>query len=457
MQRRLKDFFQADGNRGRAQRSTALVILGFGGGNFLRLLSNLILTRLLFPEAFGLMALVFVFLTGLQLFSDVGFDLSIIQNKRGTDPDFLNTVWSLQIIRGVILWLGACALAYPAVLIYDEPLLGQLLPVVGLTAFIQGFSTTKVALANRNLQVGVQVMTDLASQLVTLIITVVIAWATGSVWSLVAGSLFGITLKVITQHILLKGPSNRWHIERTAVWDLLGFGKYIFFASIAGFLVLQSDRAILGAYVSLADLGIFTVGYIFASLSIDLNRAIGAKVVFPLFSKFPTKGIPENREKVLKARRLTLFAIASIAGALSLISIPMIDLLYDSRYHDAGAILALMGFTVSAVLAQSNYDGAYLAAGDSWQQFKLTTIEAFLQVSIAIALISRFGMLGAVFSIGITKLASYPFRAHTAWRYGVWDPKADLATLCIGWGCTALSVYIWQDDVYAFILSAIHG
>ena len=451
MQRRLKDFFQADGNRAKAQRSTALVILGFGGGNFLRLLSNLILTRLLFPEAFGLMALVFVFLTGLQLFSDVGFNLSIIQNKRGTDPDFLNTVWSLQIIRGFILWLGACALAYPAVLIYDEPLLGQLLPVVGLTALIQGFSTTKVALANRNLQVGVQVMTDLASQLVTLIITVAIAWATGSVWSLVAGSLFGITLKVIAQHILLKGPNNRWHIERAAVWDLLGFGKYIFLASIAGFLVLQSDRAILGAYVSLADLGVFMVGYIFASLPIELNRAVGSKVILPLFSRFPTIGNQENRKKVLKARRMTLIAIATISGVLSIVSVPMIDNLYDDRYHNAGAILALMGITVATYLASSNYEGAYLAAGDSHQQFRLTGIEAIAQVIVSLLLISKFGTLGAVFALGLSAMIMYPFRALVAKNYGAWDPKTDLSALAIGWSSAALSFYLWQDDIQIFL------
>ena len=454
MQRRLKDFFQADGNRGRAQRSTALVILGFGGGNFLRLLSNLILTRLLFPEAFGLMALVFVFLTGLQLFSDVGFNLSIIQNKRGTDPDFLNTVWSLQIIRGVILWLGACALAYPAVLIYDEPLLGQLLPVVGLTALIQGFSTTKVALANRNLQVGVQVMTDLASQLVTLIITVAIAWATGSVWSLVAGSLFGITLKVIAQHILLKGPNNRWHIERAAVWDLLGFGKYIFLGSVAGFLIIQSDRAILGAYISLTDLGIFTVGFTFATIPLDLNRALGRQVIFPLFSKFPTLDNPQNRPKVLKARRLLTYGIVAVGSALSLLSVPMIDFLYDSRYHDAGVILALMGFTVTAQVATSNYDSAYLAAGDSRQHFQLISIEALIQVTLSVLLISSFGIPGAVFALGLSKLMIYPFKVRVARRYNVWDPSTDIAALSFGWSVSAFSLYLWQDDVTIFMAAA---
>jgi O-antigen/teichoic acid export membrane protein len=452
----LKEMLKSEGTRAKAQRSSALVIFGFGTSNLLRLVSNLILTRLLFPEAFGLMALVFVFLTGLKLFSDVGFNLSIVQNKRGEDPTFLNTIWSLQIIRGIILFLASCALGYPAVLIYDEPLLAQLLPAMGLTAFISGFTTTKVALANRYLQVGVLTFTDIASQIVSLTITVILAWMTESVWSLVIGAILGTFVKVIAQHVMLKGPKNYWYIERAAAWEALHFGKYIFLSSIAGFLIIQSDRAILGAYVSLAELGIFTVGFIFASLPLELNRAIGSKVIFPLFSKFPTKDSAENRSKVLRARQLTLFAFAVVSAVLSVASVPMIDLLYDSRYHDAGAILALMGFTAGAYLAQSNYNGAFLAAGDSLQQFRLTSIEAIIQVTMAMLLISQFGTLGAVFAFGTTMLIAYPFRARVAWKYNVWDPKTDFIALGIAWSGAALALYLWWEDISVFALAHLH-
>lgn len=49
---------KGDGLRSRALRGTAITLGGTAGAQFMRLLSNLILTRLLFPEAFGLMALI---------------------------------------------------------------------------------------------------------------------------------------------------------------------------------------------------------------------------------------------------------------------------------------------------------------------------------------------------------------------------------------------------------------
>lgn len=443
----LTELFKGDGTRARAMRSSAILIMGFGGANVLRLVSNLILTRLLFPEAFGLISIVYVFLTGLAMVSDLGLNVSIIQNERGEDEELLNTAWSLQIVRGLILWLGACALAYPAALIYGEPQLAQLLPIVGLTALIQGFATTKIALANRNLQIGVQVFTELGSQFITLILTAFAAWLTGSVWSIVVGVIVGSLLKVIAQHVMLKGPSNRWHLNREMIGELLHFGKYIFLGSIGGFLINQSDRAILGAYVSLTDLGIFTVAFMFATVPIELARAAGDKIIFPLFSKFPPAQNAENRSKVLRARSLVQLAAVSMGGVLSLVSVPMVELLYDARYQAAGPILALLGFTITAQVVAANYDGAYLGAGDSKQHFRLIALQAVLQVVISLLLISRYGILGAIFALGITMLATYPFRARAANRYNAWDPVTDLLTLAIGWGFALLSIYLWYDKI----------
>jgi O-antigen/teichoic acid export membrane protein len=449
----IDKLLKGDGTRARVIRSSAWVLIGFGGANVLRLVSNLILTRLLFPEAFGLMALVQVFMIGLAMFSDLGLNVSIIQNKRGEDPDFLNTAWSIQIIRGVVLWIGACALAYPAAQIYNEPLLAQLLPVVGLTAVIKGFQTTKIPLANRNLQIGVQTSTELGSQFISLAITALLAWVTGSVWSLVIGGLIGTTIGVIAQHVMLKGPANRWYIGREMAWDIIHFGKYIFLSSIAGFLISQSDRAILGGYVSMADLGIFTVGYLFASVPLLLTQAADSRILQPLYRKFLTSENAENRNKVGKARRIILISMTTFSGLLSLCSIPLIETLYDARYHMAGPIMTLMGFAVTARIATSSYDGAYHSHGDSRGQFFVNIIQAALQVGLSFLLISRFGLAGAVLVLGMTSLLSYPFRAWLAACYQAWTPGTDALAFLIGTSLNLLAIWVWHDNIQEFFLT----
>ena len=62
-----------------------------------------------------------VFLMGLHLFADVGIRTSIIQHKHGDEPDFLNTAWTLQIIRGFMLFLASMVLAWPAAYLHRLP------------------------------------------------------------------------------------------------------------------------------------------------------------------------------------------------------------------------------------------------------------------------------------------------------------------------------------------------
>ena len=134
----ISAFLRDEGLFARAMRSSAWTIFGFGASQAVRLVSNLILTRLLFPEAFGMMALVTVAMVALGNFSDVGTAPAISYNRRGDDQDFLDTAWTLHVIRGFLLWLGTCALAWPLARFYGEPMLAQLLPVAGLSFLIGG-------------------------------------------------------------------------------------------------------------------------------------------------------------------------------------------------------------------------------------------------------------------------------------------------------------------------------
>jgi O-antigen/teichoic acid export membrane protein len=196
----------------RASRSALLTVGGFGFAQALRLASNLILTRLLFPEAFGLMALVLVWLMGLGLFSDVGITPSILHSKRGDDPDFLNTAWTMQILRGVGLWVVACLLAYPMALVYQEPMLTQILPVAALLLLFNGFRPTRMIMANRHLNLGRLTVLEALVQFIGVSSSVILALWTGSIWALVAAGVVGAAAELVIYSAFLPGMRNllRW-------------------------------------------------------------------------------------------------------------------------------------------------------------------------------------------------------------------------------------------------------
>lgn len=425
--------------------------LQFGGGNLIRLGSNLILTRILFPEAFGLMALVQVFLSGLEMFSDLGINTSIIQNKRGDDPDFLNTAWTLQIFRGFALWLGACALAPVTAAIYDEPMLLQLLPVMGLVVIVNGFTTTKEATGLRHLSIGRQAFIHLGTQIISVILTILMALWLQSVWALVYSILISAVIRVYLFHRLLPGINNRFHLEREAIGQLFSFGKFIFFSTIAGFLINQGDKAVLGGFVSIETLGIYNVAMVLGTLPGTLGRSVSGRIMLPLFRLRPPHENAEYKAKMFKARRVMVAVFLASTVFLAYGGIFFMDLLYDSRYALAGPMVVLFAFASVPILTFSAYDSALLAAGDSKRFFYLIVVTACIQTALLFVGISLFGVFGAILAPTIASLLSYPLRNHLLRPHHANDNLADATFLAVGFIVNGFACWLHWDQIALLI------
>ncbi len=224
----VKSRFVGASLNARFLRGSVFTLGGYAASQALRLASNLILTRLLFPEAFGLMALVAVIMQGLAMFSDVGVSPAIMQSKRGDDQRFLDTAWTIQVLRGALLWLVACVIAIPVAQIYDEPLLAWVLPCSGISLLIAGFNPTRVDTANRHLLLGRLTGLDLIAQVLGLIIAVVLAWFLQTVWALVISGVATAIILLVLYSVFLPGAANRFLWEKSAAAELISFGKWDF-------------------------------------------------------------------------------------------------------------------------------------------------------------------------------------------------------------------------------------
>src|SRR4051812_13186061 len=84
-------------------RATAWATVGYCVSFAMRFVSSVILTRLIAPDLLALAILPMSVLDGLNMLSDLGISQSVIQNRRGEEPSFLSTAWTLQAVRGVVL------------------------------------------------------------------------------------------------------------------------------------------------------------------------------------------------------------------------------------------------------------------------------------------------------------------------------------------------------------------
>lgn len=447
----LSGIASGQGLGAKAMRGSALTILGFGGGQFLRLISNLVLTRLLFPEAFGMMALVYVFMQGLNNFSDVGVTPSIMQSKRGDDPEFLNTAWTIQVIRGMLLWGVTFVIAYPAAQFFNAPMLAQLLPVVGITLAIAGFNPTRLDTANRHLNFGRLTVIDLSSQVVSLIVAVVAAWLLQSVWALVISGIVGALVQLIFLSIFLPGERNRFRWEPAAAKELINFGKWIFLSTVVGFFLSQGDKIILGKFLTLETLGIYNIGFFLASFPLLMGGTVTRRILIPIYRELPPKESPKNFQKLRKMRFALSGALMGIMFALALVASWLITTLYDPRYALAGGILVMIACAQVPHLIALTYDQAALAAGDSRRFFVLALSRTILMLAGLVIGVKVFGLLGALIGQGLAMVLVYPVVVWLARHQGTWDPRHDAAFAILGAGLMSIALYVNWPAVQALV------
>ncbi|MGZ9809037.1 oligosaccharide flippase family protein [Pseudoroseicyclus sp. H15] len=427
----------------RAARTSVQTLFAYAGGQGLRLISNLILTRLLFPEAFGVMAMVTVIVSGLVQFSDLGSGPAIMQSKRGDDPDFLDTAWTIHIGRGVLLWLAACVLAWPAAEYFGEPALTAYLPVAALSLIFYGLSPTRMEQAGRHMQVGRVMAIELAAQATGILVAVGLALITRSVWALVISNVAAGMATAAYLTLFLPGHRNRLRLDRTAASELMHFGKWIFLSTVAGFAIHQADKLVLGKGLSTHDFGLYNIGYFLASFPLLLGYTISRRIMIPLYRDSPPSVSAENAARLSRARAAITAVMGGGSLLLAALAPPIVALLYDPRYASAGAVTSMMAVMQVPAIIVVTYDQSALAAADSRRFFVLTAIRAALVVAGISIGFWMGGLLGALFGLGAAHLASWPAIIWLARTHRAWDPRHDLLAL-LAWLAIGGALLVWR-------------
>jgi O-antigen/teichoic acid export membrane protein len=423
---------QVSSLRQRTLLGSVWTVTEYSTGVILRLGSNLILTRLLMPDLFGLMRLVNIFAQGLQMFSDVGIGPAIIQNKRGDDPTFLNTAWTIQVLRGVTLSICACLIAKPIALIYGQPQLTWLIPVAGLGALISGFNSTALFRLNRHLRLGRLTALAIATQVLSIAGMILWALLDKSVWALLVPGLIGKVFQLFVSHMLDPDRRDRFQWDAEARQAMFRFGKWIFLSTLLTFSANQADGIIFGKLISLNMLGVYGVALMLATIPTQGILKIGSAVVFPAYSRVQDDG-PAFKRIFAQVRRSLLIVGALAVSGLIATGGPLVHILYDQRWNDAAWILPILASAGWLQVMECTNGSALLARGHAHWIAAGTACElAGLCAMIPLGFYfgPRFGVTpfcGAVVGVASADLLRYAVSVIGVQRLGLHVFVKDLA------------------------------
>lgn len=422
-------------------------LIGYAFSYGFRLGSNLIMTRLLVPEMFGIMAIATMISVGLAMLSDLGLKPSVIQNSRGSDASFLNTVWLLQICRGITLagcligvalgvgFAGSLGVIPPGS-VYAHPSLPYVIAALSFAVVVGSFESTKMLQASRNLLLARITGLEIVSQVVGFVAMVTWAMIDRSIWALIAGGFASALTKTFLSHTALPGTSNKPQWNSAAYAEIIGFGKWLFLSSALYFVATNGDRILLGAMVDPVTLGAYAVAFLmFSSVDQVLTKMV-VDVAFPALSEVVRHRPSDLKRSYYRFHLAIASAAYFCAGCLFVSGEKIVSLLYDARYQQAGPILQILSIALLAYpfrLATQTF----LALGLAKVYFQLHLIRIvvlFLAVPIGFNLM---GFPGAIWGVVLSYFSSVPLTLIYAWADLV-DVKKELLPLpaaLLGAGC----------------------
>ncbi len=429
---------------------------GFGGSQILRLANNMITTRLLDPSMFGVMAIVMAIMMGIFMFTEMGLRQNIIQSRRGEDPVFQNTTWTVQILRGVFIWLVSILISLglyfsnqagwiPSATVYADPRLPWLIPLTNFGIVLSAIEPIWLYTANRNMKIAKVTMIDLTGQMAGMIITLAWIYFDRSIWAL-AFSNVGVGLfRLLVIYLIVPETSNRWQLEPQALREIIHFGKWLFLSSILTFLFLNGDRLLLGGMITPHELGIYSIAFFLVNAFSQAAGRLMGNVVFPAISE-TLRNQPERMPHTYYRYRFYFDAgLFFVSGFLFEAGHVIIKAIYDVRYTAAGHELEILALSLMAF----RYDMAgqcFIALGQPKilsYNLVLRSLSLFIGVPLAY---HHFGLNGAIWAITASYYMGIPVTLYYKHKLGFLHPMKEIHSMplflvggLIGWALSEIT------------------
>jgi O-antigen/teichoic acid export membrane protein len=383
----------------------------------IRLVSSLVLTRVLLPEAYGIITILASVLYVIANTFDTNVNLFIVRDKNAEKPRYLNTAWTMQLSRAVLSGavLFVCA-PLIATKIYDLPSLIVPLRVFSLMFLIGGFESMAFALAIRRKQARLQMYSELAASLLSTSFSIVYCYRYHTFWGMAFGMLINRLIMTVLSYHFYPQLRPRLFIDLAAAREILVYSKFTMPSSFLTLGLTQFDKIVFLRLFDLRLLGIYGLAGNIAGSIETLISKISQAVLYPRcahnFREHPDTAARRYYTENTKLFAAILAMPAAISGAAHLI----ITLLYDSRYSEAGSVLQALAIRAVLLALASPAEDLLISAG----QFHVILVGNVLRTTWIIlgSLIGYhfLGFLGFIYGLSLSGLPP--------WIYYLWLQKS---------------------------------
>ncbi|MCM3873832.1 MAG: lipopolysaccharide biosynthesis protein [Pyrinomonadaceae bacterium] len=364
---------------------------------------SIVLARLLVPEDFGLFGMALTILAALNAFTTIGLNQTIVANKFESKDELkvhLNTVWSAELIRSLVVTLLVWASALPLSRFYGQPQLRIIIPVLGLITLVHGFQNIGLVLLRKEISFARIFWYELATHVFGMALTVALAVVLRNVWALVIGLLLTAVLGTVLSYIF-HSYRPRLALEKNALRRALNFGKFTLVIAVASYVTTMADNVMVGRLLGTAALGNYSLAYNVASAPISVLVFSLGKVLFPAYAEIAAQQPKRLEQAFTKVFSISSLILITVAVPSFLLAGEIVQLLFGSRWTSAGTALRVLALTIPLRGLSLIMGTVFFGLNRPKQVAVGRTLEAVVFLAILYPLTTTFGVTGAAWAVVI--------------------------------------------------------
>lgn len=387
--------------RHRVLEAGGWAMAGFAVEKGMGFLQLIVLTRLLLPGDFGLMAASAAVLLAIQTFSELGLEPAVIAKPKVTDED-LRVAWTLSVIRGVVLTIGLWGLADVIAGSLRIPELGFFLRVHAVGVLLQSLHSPALFVLLKQLDLRRRVSFDLSRRLVESAATIGLAWWWQSAWALLGGQLIAFLFGSLLSFWI--APCRiRWSLDRTALQTLWSYGRYQNVTAWFLFTVMSGGDFVVGRSLGVAGLGQYQL-----AMAIPTMIGIRAMSVISQIS-LPTYALMQkDRAGVLRALSLQMSVTGMIvvpsAMAVAILAPYLVPFVFGPSWTAAIEPLRVLCLFAIAAAFCSVMAAFHCGANRPDLQTKIWAVMCACYVPMVLSFTMSWGLVGAAWALALTFL-----------------------------------------------------
>lgn len=359
----------------------------------LQLVLLVVLASLLGPKAFGIMGIALLTVNAMMRLSKLGFDEALIQNKAENVDAYLDTQWTMQVLRGAALSVIAFAAAPLIAGVFNEPRAVDVVRFIAISPFLVGLRNPAIIYFRKNLEFHWQFVYTLSGSLLNFVVALGIAFfIVESVWALIIGYVVADLTRTLVSYAI-DDYRPGLSLDPDIVRDLFGYGKWITGSGIVLFIINEGDDALVGILLSSTALGLYQVGYRVAKTPSRQISRIVTDVAFPAYSKLQDD-IERLRDAFFKTVRVTTLMSFPVGVGIIVVAPTFVNAFLGPDWVPAIPTLQLIAAYGLCVSLTSTFGSVWKAVGRPDYITKVGVFRLVVMGVLAFPAIERYGITG---------------------------------------------------------------